>query len=175
VPVNWKALLGEGQEPWRIIAEKKIQKWIEGGGPDRLTNRGRPLDLRENPFVPSELRMAFDVLKNADAAPPWIEVGRELEAALANSHQALLRFHDLQRTDRLAIGQTSSLDRIEALRERMRKRADSFAAEHRERLRELNFTIDRFNAYCPVHALRRARVDVEAEVAAALAPPKRAA
>lgn len=176
MPVNWTALLGgESQEPWRIIAEKKIQSWIEGGGPDRLTNRGQRLDRRDNPFVPAELRMAFDVLKNADAAPPWIEIGREIEVALTHNREALLRFRDAQRTDRIAIGQTSSLDRIESLRERMRQRAERFAGEHRERLRALNETIDRFNAYCPVHAVHRARLDVDAEVAAALSAPGRAA
>src|SRR5438552_3718547 len=77
MPGDPSGFLGEPPPPWRVIAERKIQAWVDAGGPDRLTNRGQKLDLTANPFVPVELRIAFDVLKNADAAPPWVAIGHE--------------------------------------------------------------------------------------------------
>jgi hypothetical protein len=87
MPADPSGFLGEPPPPWRVIAERKIQAWVDDGGPERLTNKGQTLDLSANPFVPAELRMAFDVLRNADAAPPWIEIGGEIEALLARARE----------------------------------------------------------------------------------------
>jgi hypothetical protein len=161
--------LGEPAPPWRIIAERKIQAWIDEGGAERLTNKGRKLDLTANPFVPSDLRMAFDVLKNADAAPPWIEIGKEIEALLSRAREEGRRFRDAQRGDRIAL-RGAAPDRAGELRARMTERARRFGAEHRARLRHINLQIDRFNAYCPVGGMGRARLNVERELSALLSP-----
>src|SRR5205823_12925385 len=95
--------LGEPPPPWRVIAERKIQAWVDDGGPDRLTNKGRKLDLAANPFVPGDLRMAFDVLKSANAAPPWIEIGKEIDTLRSRASEEGLRFRDAQRRDRIAL------------------------------------------------------------------------
>jgi hypothetical protein len=81
VPLDFKALVGEATSPWKIIAERRVQEWVDAGGPDRLSNKGQKLDLSENPFEPYELRLAYKVLKNADFAPDWIEIGKEIEVA----------------------------------------------------------------------------------------------
>lgn len=81
MPLDIKGLIGEPTPPWKIIAERRIQAWVDDGGPDRLSNKGQKLDLSENPFEPYELRLAYKVLKNADFAPDWIEIGKEIETA----------------------------------------------------------------------------------------------
>jgi len=54
--------------------ERRIQEAQEGGQFEDLPGRGKPLDLRENPFVKHEWRLAYRVLKSAGFAPDWIEL-----------------------------------------------------------------------------------------------------
>jgi hypothetical protein len=170
MPADPSGFLGEPPPPWRVIAERKIQEWIDDGGAERLSNKGQPLDLSVNPFVPGELRMAFDVLKRADAAPPWIEIGREIETLQTRAREEGLRFRDAQRRDRIAL-RAAAAEGAGEIRARMAERARRFGEEHRARLRYINLQIDRFNAYCPVGGMGRARLNVERELAALLAPP----
>jgi hypothetical protein len=170
MPGEPSGFLGEPPPPWRVIAERKIQAWVDDGGPERLTNKGQRLDLTDNPFVPSELRMAFDVLSRADAAPPWIEIGHEIEALQTRSREEGLRFLDAQRRDRIAL-RAAGAEGAAEVRARMAERARGFAEAHRARLRYINLQIDRFNAYCPVGGMGRARLNVERELSALLRPP----
>src|SRR5262245_43059595 len=170
MPAEPSGYLGEPAPPWRVIAERKIQEWIDGGGAERLANKGQALDLSANPFVPSDLRMAFDVLRHADAAPPWIEIGREIESLLERAREEGRRFGDAQRGDRVAL-RGATAEQAGAIRARMRERAGRFAEEHRARLRHVNLQIDRFNAYCPIGGMGRARLNVERELSALLSPP----
>jgi hypothetical protein len=167
VPLDIRSLVGEPTPPWIVIAERKIQEWIEGGGPSRLSNKGQPLDLTENPFVPSELRMAYRVMKNADVVPDWIEIGREVETHLGQCREAVRRFQHAQRKDRLGL-RTATAAEAEAIEGRLALRRQHFVAEHRARLGHANFLIGRFNTACPVSGLHRMRLDVERELAAAV-------
>lgn len=175
MPLDLRTFLGEPPAPWRLVAERKIQAWIDEGGPDRLANKGQPLDLTENPFVPADLRMAFRVMKNADIAPDWIEISKEIESELSRCREDARRFHDGQRRDRIAL-RTADDAGIESIRGRMRHRAAAFADAQRARYRHANGLIDRFNAACPVAHLQRRKLDTEAELSAVLgAPPGTAA
>jgi hypothetical protein len=174
VPLDLRSFLGEPPAPWRIIAERKIQEWIDDGGPDRLPNKGQPLDLTDNPFVPADLRMAFRVMKNADVAPDWIEIAKEIETELSRCREAARRFHDSHRRDRILM-RAAAADAIPPIRERMRDRAARFAEEQRARYCQVNRLIDRFNVACPVAHLHKRKLDLEGEVSRALAAPPGAA
>ncbi len=60
------------------IANERIRKAMDEGEFDRLQGKGKPLDLKEDPGVPEELRMAFKVLKNAGLVPPELELRKEM-------------------------------------------------------------------------------------------------
>jgi len=63
------------------IAERKIDEAIARGELDDLPGAGRPLPLEaDDPFVPSELRMAYRMLKNAGFLPPEVELRREIHS-----------------------------------------------------------------------------------------------
>jgi hypothetical protein len=60
------------------IAERKILEAIERGEFDGLPGKGKPLDLSDEPMVPTELRVAYKVLKNAGYLPPELELHNEI-------------------------------------------------------------------------------------------------
>lgn len=60
------------------IAERKIQEAMNNGEFDNLPNRGQPLNLNEDTFIPQDLRMAYRILKNAGCLPPELELRNEI-------------------------------------------------------------------------------------------------
>ena len=61
------------------IAERKISEAMARGEFDNLPGRGRPLVLEDDlPGVPTELRMAYKLLKNAGFVPPEVDLRREI-------------------------------------------------------------------------------------------------
>jgi Domain of unknown function (DUF1992) len=69
-------------DPFRLIADRKIQQAMDEGVFDNLAGRGRPLPLEEEPFEDPSLRMAHRLLRNNGFAPAWMEEGREIDAAV---------------------------------------------------------------------------------------------
>lgn len=60
------------------IAERRIQEAIESGEFDDLPNRGKPLNMDEDAFIPQDLRMSYRILKNAGCLPPELELRNEI-------------------------------------------------------------------------------------------------
>jgi hypothetical protein len=69
-------------DPFRLIADRKIQEAMEEGAFDNLSGRGRPLPLDDDPFEDPSLRMAHRLLRNNGFAPAWIEESKDIEAAI---------------------------------------------------------------------------------------------
>jgi hypothetical protein len=66
----------------KIIAdmiEQKIQEAIEKGEFKNLPGEGKPIDLDEDSSIPTEMRMAYRVLKNSGFVPPEIAVHQEIQ------------------------------------------------------------------------------------------------
>jgi hypothetical protein len=73
-------------DPFRLIADRKIQEAMEEGAFENLAGTGRPLPLEEDPFEDPSLRMAHRLLRNNGFAPAWIEEGREIDRAAEQLH-----------------------------------------------------------------------------------------
>ena len=71
-----------------ILAEQRIADAIKRGELDNLPGAGRPLDLREDPLVSAEQRMASRVMKNAGFVPAEIGLRREIAALRAELGRA---------------------------------------------------------------------------------------
>jgi len=74
----------------RRIAEERIREAMENGEFDQLELKGKPLELKEDPFVPEELRVVYRMLKNAGFLPKEVELRKEiaeLEKYLDEEHQ----------------------------------------------------------------------------------------
>jgi hypothetical protein len=63
---------------FRRIAEARIREAIEQGVFENLPGAGKPLDLEEYFNTPEDFRMAFSILKNANCAPPEVELMKEV-------------------------------------------------------------------------------------------------
>jgi DnaJ-like protein len=60
------------------IAEQRIREALDRGVFDDSPWRGRRLPLDDDAAIPSELRMAFKILKDANCLPPEVELRREI-------------------------------------------------------------------------------------------------
>jgi len=69
----------------QALVERRIQEAMAEGAFDHLPGKGKPLNLKRNPYQESGQDLAFGLLKNNGLAPEWIErdkeIRRELEAA----------------------------------------------------------------------------------------------
>lgn len=63
----------------QIIAQNRIDEAIARGEFDDLPGKGKPLNLDEYFNTPEADRAAHSFLKNADVAPPEVELLKEIE------------------------------------------------------------------------------------------------
>jgi len=75
---------------WESLVEKQIREAMEAGAFEDLPHRGERLPL-EDDGAAGELAMAHRMLRNADAAPPWIEADKEARRLLTEIDQVLGR------------------------------------------------------------------------------------
>jgi hypothetical protein len=60
------------------IAENRILEAIETGEFENLKGKGQPLKFEDESHIPSDLRLAYKILKNADCLPPELELRKEI-------------------------------------------------------------------------------------------------
>lgn len=60
------------------IAEDRIREAMEQGLFDNLPNKGKPLKIEDEGWVPEDLRLAYKILKNAGFIPPELELRKEI-------------------------------------------------------------------------------------------------
>lgn len=142
------------------LVEKLIRDARAEGKFDNLANEGQPIKIEEeNPYLDEDWRLAYKVLENADLAPAWVELDKEVEQDLVKArrdreeHRRWL----LRRLDDIKFGPTQHFARD--LR-RLYQHHQSFLTNHANRLVELNNKIDRFNYICPVNNLLKVKIQI---------------
>ena len=143
---------------WRDIVERRIQEAQERGQFADLPGRGKPLHLRENPFVKREWRLAYRVLENAGFAPDWIELDKTIRTEMAEC-QKLLR------------GQLAWANKVLSSRDDKNEIAAELddmyhwtIARYTRRARELNKKIELFSLMVPVMHLQKHKVRIVEEL-----------
>lgn len=68
-----------------LWVEERIRAAVARGELQGLPGEGKPLQLDDDPLVPSEVRMAYQVLRNAGGVPPEIAILREAQALAADA------------------------------------------------------------------------------------------
>ncbi len=82
------------------IVEERIKSAQKKGQFDNLEGTGKPLRLDEDRHIPEELRLAYKMLKNADCAPPEIELKKEIlktETLLSGMTETAAKYKLLQK------------------------------------------------------------------------------
>lgn len=75
---------------WESLIERQIREAMEEGAFEHLPHQGAPLPL-EDDSAAGEFALAHRMLRNAGAAPPWIESDKEVRARLADLDRLLAR------------------------------------------------------------------------------------
>jgi DnaJ family protein C protein 28 len=134
--------------------ETIIQNAIEQGAFDNLKGKGKPLNLRENPLVAKDWRMAYSLLEQRGFALPWMEDRKAIEKDLKEAQRVLKRTW-LWRQARLAEGDNSPI-----VEQEWRKVRARFS----EAVVELNQRINAYNAQIPADVFFRPRIVVDQEI-----------
>lgn len=99
------------------LVEEKIKEAMEKGEFDNLPGKGKPVDLSEYFKTPEDLRIAYDLLKNAGIIPQEITLKKEIEELKKQRDAAL----DAQEIIRLRKEIHSRTVELNLLLERNRK------------------------------------------------------
>jgi hypothetical protein len=75
---------------WESLIDRQIREAMEGGAFDELPHRGARLPIDDDAYA-GDRAMAFHVLRNAGAAPPWIEADKEVRVLLTRRDEILAR------------------------------------------------------------------------------------
>lgn len=132
---------------WGKIVEEQIRDAQERGDFDNLDGAGKPLRHRDDDpdtALEGDLKMAHHILKNANVAPFWVELDKEIRARLAYCDELLAQYR---------------ATRTPAIRRK-------FAADYRAEAKAVNDQILHFNCICPAqHLLAKPPLDAEARLA----------
>ena len=60
------------------LVEQRIQAAQRNGEFEDLQGSGKPIEFADDCRIPEDLRMAYKMLKNADYAPPEIEIKKQI-------------------------------------------------------------------------------------------------
>lgn len=69
--------------PLQKLVEERISEAMQKGEFENLPGRGKPLDLDEDAHVPTELRMAYRMLKRANIPPEEVLMAKGVSAIKA--------------------------------------------------------------------------------------------
>jgi hypothetical protein len=75
---------------WESLIDRQIREAMEEGAFDELPHQGARLPFADDAYA-GDWAMAFHVLRNAGAAPPWIEADKEIRALLARRDAIVAR------------------------------------------------------------------------------------
>ncbi len=139
---------------WTDIVERKITEAQNRGEFDDLPGRGEPLDLREDPFVRPEWRLAHRMLKHARFTLDWIELGKTIRVEAAQCRKLL---EDQLLWANRVLCSTDEMIEVEA------ELDDGYRwtiSNYTERARKVNEKIELFNLIVPLVHLQKHKVSI---------------
>ena len=145
------------EQEWRSAVDRLIDEAQEKGAFDNLPGKGRPLNLKKNPYA-SDRSLAYDLLQNNNYTLPWIAERQELLAEIDAFRQEWRRRWQKQQARRRG---TADPERAAALRRQWQTEVEEMTA----RLRELNQAIADLNLTIPVTRLELFKLTLAGELA----------
>lgn len=78
---------------WKSIVDQMIDEARAAGQFDHLPRTGGPLKIDDNPYTPTDMKLAHKILKENDLAPDWVMLGKDIDGLrdrlLENMRQGL--------------------------------------------------------------------------------------
>ena len=82
---------GDRLRKWETLVDDRIRKVIGDGDMSGHPKAGKPIKLDEDAHIPAEERLAYKLMKDNDAVPPWVALAYTLqdkrEKLIARSEQ----------------------------------------------------------------------------------------
>lgn len=145
-------------QEWRDVVSQRIEEAMRDGQFDNLRNKGKPLKLERNPFVPQDMEMAYHILENNDLPPGWITERTTLLKDIDRFREKLRAKMSADRQNNQS-AKSSSSETDPNLPERAK-----ISELWREEIRALNKRIDSLNLIQPFAHLEIYKLVLEDEV-----------
>ena len=139
------------------LVEEQIRKARERGDFDNLEGAGKPLNLEENPFESSDMRMILKILKNSDFTPFWIDLGKDIDAKMDKIWRDAKIFKKYSK-------KFNEDKNSKAKIKRYNKRKELFYYECQLQLEDINQKIIDYNLHCPTFRLGRGNLELDQEM-----------
>lgn len=142
---------------WGDYVNQQIEEAMRAGQFDNLKGKGKPQDLRRNPFVPEDQELAFNLLSNNDLVPGWISdrtaILKAIEQWRENAQRLVLPYHHQLQTE------MSEQSRVQ-LQERWTAQVQRWETE----IRDLNKRINVVNLQQPIAHLEIFKLLIDEEL-----------
>lgn len=152
------------EQEWCSAVDRLIDEAQKKGAFDNLPGKGRPLNLKKNPYAP-EHSLAYELLQNNNYTLPWIADRNVILEKIAAFRQEL---EHLWRRQQARHQGTPNPPREAALRQEW----EAIVREMGERLSKLNKEIADLNLNIPVDRLEIFKLNLESELARIGAEPR---
>ncbi|KZT60852.1 hypothetical protein CALCODRAFT_492128 [Calocera cornea HHB12733] len=167
---------GKGENPtslrgWTSLIEERIEQARLAGHFNNLNGRGKPIvrdNEERNPFLGREEFFMNRIVKRNGAAPPWIELQKELDGAILTFRRLLQEGWVRRATRMLTLSYPPNTLRHMTPQDAARFRDSEWeqreSGYHTTAIDELNGLVRKYNALAP-YAVRRTYLTKEAELA----------
>lgn len=130
-------------QQWSDAVGQRIEEAMRAGQFDNLRNKGKPLKLERNPFVPADMEMANHLLENNDLPPSWISARTEML-------DAITKFRTKLRNEIAILRQPPKSDLSETEKSKIQIQKSKLENALRDELRALNKRIEIVNLAQPI-------------------------
>ncbi|GEM09171.1 DnaJ family protein [Rhodotorula toruloides] len=156
---------------WEGFIEEKIKQARRDGVFDNVKGRGKPMpkdEAESNPFITRTEFLMNRILKEQEAAPPWVEMQKELETTLAN-FRSELRASWTRRAVRIRSSEGLTPAVVREIREGWKDREweEREKAYHEVSIKSLNDLTRKYNIIAPYN-VRRTLLSLRHELDAAI-------
>ncbi len=111
---------------WETAIDVAIRKAMEAGEFNNLPGEGQPIDLSADANVPSDMQLAYKIMRENGIAPDWIVQGKALTAKTESWQSRLTNAHKSYRTSQNIEAWLTTREKLALDAEKLNKEIVSF-------------------------------------------------
>jgi DnaJ family protein C protein 28 len=147
-------------QQWTDLISQRIEEGMRQGLFDNLPGRGKPVDVRPDPFVPEDQQMAHRLLKNNDLTPAWMSDRKEMLATIERFRNEM---REITAEYQAAYAAATSSAQRESFARQWARQIDEWGAS----IKELNKAINTLNLKQPTIRLEVFKLILDEELSRA--------